>query len=122
MWRQLEEIHPAFRRDDPATWDQAPLTRFGMPRADPVLRAPILALRQLPALRACFASVLLPDSNDGDNNADDDIVCSHDRWLLHRRSSQLMRLSMPHLRFMIFLRSLPRLLPRKLKQVFVVLF
>ena len=76
MWSLLEEQHAGFRRDDATTWDAWPSKGFGMPGKHPVFRAPIVALREHPAVHACFAGVL----------GERDLLCSHDRWVLYRRT------------------------------------
>lgn len=76
MWSLLEEQHAGFRRGDATTWDAWPTKGFGMPGKHPVFRAPILALREHPRVHACFAGVL----------GERDLICSHDRWVLYRRT------------------------------------
>ena len=76
MWSLLEEVSDGFSRADQTTWNQAKLSHYGMPSRDPIFRSQILSLRQHRNVHRCFASVL----------EDENIICSHDRWLLQRKT------------------------------------
>ena len=74
MITYLQEQDESVQRDDPATW---PLTRFGMPvGAKAMFRPSLLRLRQDESVCRAFAAVLGLHHQE--------IVCNHDRWLLHR--------------------------------------
>jgi hypothetical protein len=74
FWSLLEEQQSTLHRDDPSTWNQG-LTHFGMPKVNgAIFRKSLLSLRQDINIHRCFASII----------GTDDLIVSHDRWLLHR--------------------------------------
>uniref|UniRef100_A0A7S2YG24 Phytanoyl-CoA dioxygenase n=1 Tax=Entomoneis paludosa TaxID=265537 RepID=A0A7S2YG24_9STRA len=64
-------------RNDPSTWKN--LSRFGMPTngSKALFRPALLRLRQDRNICRAFGAVLQADYQS-------DIICGHDRWLLHR--------------------------------------
>merc|ERR1712166_546231 len=77
IWSQVEEESEGFNLKDQSTWENAKLTRFGMSKQrGPQFRPAMLRLKQSDNLHQCFADVL----------GERDIVCSHGRWLLHRKT------------------------------------
>lgn len=76
MWKLVSECNPEVKRENPDTWYQG-WSSFGMPKnkpTHPIFRPSFLRLRQHPSVFQCFASILKTD----------DIICSHDRCLMHR--------------------------------------
>jgi hypothetical protein len=76
MWDLMEELTSSIKRDNPDTWNQG-FSSFGMPQNTPshsIFQSNIMRLRQHAFVVKCFAGILK-------NN---DILCSHDRWLMHR--------------------------------------
>ncbi|CAJ1961445.1 unnamed protein product [Cylindrotheca closterium] len=76
MWSHLEKITPSLERENGATWDLG-FSSFGSPKdnsSEVVFEPFMLRLRQHPLVVQCFASILKST----------EIICSHDRWLMHR--------------------------------------
>jgi hypothetical protein len=76
IWNLMEEATPGINRNDPDTWNQG-FSSFGMPKnvkSSVICRPSILRLRQNESIVQCFSSILNSD----------DIICNHDRWLMHR--------------------------------------
>ena len=90
IWAQLASQSDGLVPGDQRTWGQALLTRFGMPKhRGPVFRAPLLRLRQSPDLHRCFQAVMNGGGGgDTDTNNCPPLVCSFDRWLLHRGGAE----------------------------------
>lgn len=75
MWNLIREQNPRVCRDDPSTWNQQFTTKFGMPNGvKSLFRKSLLQLRQHPNVYQAFRAIL----------KDDEIICSHDRWLMNR--------------------------------------
>mmetsp|Transcript_29665 Transcript_29665/g.34926 ORF Transcript_29665/g.34926 Transcript_29665/m.34926 type:complete len:395 (-) Transcript_29665:121-1305(-) len=83
MWSHLEDTIPGFHQKDNSTWHLWPGKGFGMSGKSPVFSTQTLELRQNSKVYESFSSIMNYKNN---NDSNVDIVCSHDRWILYRKT------------------------------------